>query len=190
MPSNKAACKAFKKHVFPMLFSTLALALLLLVFEHMHWFTWADVVTLQIAGSHEKLENSNEKAAALLRTAPVSAVKIGDEVIVLVLDDDVLKINPGLRRCQQVQQGVGRRERGFYFSEGNGSICGGGRFFLLASQEEQACNDARKQPNASRKIGRYWFCHVLKIWNNSPQRYFLGGILQSLIRQNGGVGCY
>lgn len=80
MPSNKAACKAFKKHVFPMLFSTLALALLLLVFEHMHWFTWADVVTLQIAGSHEKLENSNEKAAALLRTAPVSAVKISDEV--------------------------------------------------------------------------------------------------------------
>jgi CHASE2 domain-containing sensor protein len=80
MTAYKAALNAFKHHVFSMLFSTLALALLLLAAEHMHWFNWADVVTLQIAGSHEKLENSDEKAADLVRAAPITAVKIGDEV--------------------------------------------------------------------------------------------------------------
>jgi hypothetical protein len=59
--------------------STLALALMLTIAEHMHWFNWADVVTLQIAGAQGKQSDSEKKSMELAKATPVTIVKIGNE---------------------------------------------------------------------------------------------------------------
>jgi CHASE2 domain len=77
----------WRDHLPAALLSTLALALLLNVAEHLHWFNWADVVTLQIAGAQGKQSDSEKKSTELAKGLPVAIVKIGDEAFEKIFNE-------------------------------------------------------------------------------------------------------